>query len=55
MIDSQYIALADGGLNATHRARLARHQGSQALAPHESTTLLGSVPPRKHGHQESII
>ena len=29
MIDSQCVAPADGGLHATHRARLARHQGIQ--------------------------
>jgi hypothetical protein len=55
MIDSKVMALAAGGLHAAHRGRLARHQGSPALAAHESTTLLGAGHPRKHRTSESII
>jgi hypothetical protein len=46
MIDRQIKAAAAGGLHTAHCARLARHQGPPALAPVESTTLLGAGLPR---------
>jgi hypothetical protein len=55
MIDSKVMALAAGGLHAAHRTRLARHQGSPALAAHESIALLGAVHPRERRTSESII
>jgi len=55
MTDPQYTALTDERLHAAHRARLARHQGIVASAPHESTTLLGACTPRKHEHREPVI
>src|SRR5437764_5068311 len=45
MIDRKIEAAADGGLHAAQCARLARHQGTPALPPVESTTLLGADPP----------
>jgi hypothetical protein len=55
MTDPEVIARTAGGLHAAHRARLARHQGKPALAPHESNTLLGACHPRTHVTSESII
>jgi hypothetical protein len=55
MIDRQFNAAADGGLHTAHCGRLARHQGPPALAPIESSTLLGAGPPRDDGNHRSTI
>src|SRR5476649_877845 len=48
MSDSQFSALADGGLHTAHRFRPARNQAKPGLAPNESKPLLGACPPREH-------
>jgi hypothetical protein len=55
MIDRQLRPATDGGLYAAHCARLDQHEGPPALTLAESTTLLGTDPPRGNlSHRPTI-
>ncbi len=60
MVERRSSAVAAGDLHAGQCGRLARRQGSPALPPVESTTLLGADPPRDNAespadHQGSVL